>query len=234
MRERNTKADVALRVRRPGDSGRKCALRSASPQAAAWVWQLLFQFPEDRRAELKARFERKTQTARRLAEYTIDPQDVTDGILFSYADLLGDQGSLTKGGRSFTYRFVLQSGEYLVEDLYCPNPTCDCREVHLRFWKWNSQRRGKIEDVTISESFLGKVTFRDERRVVTPGECPPAGAEAVLCAWWDRYRDDLPMLKDRYDQVKTIGQRSLDAAELAASRARRQWPNARAPRRLQP
>ena len=207
---------LSLRLRVDLVTWEECDPPQRSPLSAGWVRQFLSQFPTDRRAELKARFEKKKQTARRIAEYRIDPHEVTDGILFSYANLLDDQGALTGGGRSYTYRLVHQNGEYLVEDLYCPNPTCDCREVHIQFWKRDSQERDGIEQVTISQSFLGKVTFTGQRSVVVREECSPAVAEAVLAAWWDRYRDDLPMLKDRYQQVKKIGQRSLDAAEVSS------------------
>ena len=43
-------------------------------------------------------------------------------------------------------------------------------------------------------------------------KCRLAEANAVLSAWWKEYRDHLKMLKDRYREVKEIGQRSLEAA----------------------
>lgn len=187
-----------------------------SPQEAGWVREFLSQFPAERRAELQARYDRKKRTARRIDEYTVDRQEVLDGILFSYSNLLDDQGALTNGGRSYTYRLFHENGEYLVEDLYCPKPTCDCRQVHLQFWKICRQRQDSIEQVTISQLFLGKVTFTGQRSVVAREKCPPAVAEAILSAWWDRWRDDLPMLEDRYQQVKQIGQRSLKAAQVSS------------------
>lgn len=198
-----------------------------APQSAEWVRQFLSEFPADRRAELKGRSERKKQTARRIAEYTIDPQEVIDGILFSYADLLDDQLGLTSGGRSYLYRFVNQNGTYLIEDLYCPNPTCDCREVHIQFWKRDGREHDGIEHVTISQSFLGKVTFTGRPSIVRREECPAAVAKEVLWAWWDCYRDDLPILMHRYQQVKKMGQRSLDAAGV--SNAAHPPPAARRP-----
>ena len=203
---------LSLQLRIDLETGKESNPPKRSAQAAAWVWQFLSEFPTDRQAELKTRFEKHKQTTRRIAEYTIDLRHVTDGVLFSFCDLVDDEGALTSRGRGYAYRFVHESGEYLVEDVYCPKPTCDCQEVCLQFWNWNLQEDRGFERVKISHSFLGKVTFKGERSIVDAAKSPPAVAEDVLRAWWDRYHDDLPMLKDRYQQIKRIGQRSLDAA----------------------
>lgn len=55
--------------------------------------------------------------------------------------------------------------------------------------------------------------FTGQRSVINRHDILQAEAGALLSAWWDRYRDDLPMLKGRYKQVKEIGQRSLNAAK---------------------
>jgi uncharacterized protein YchJ len=54
-------------------------------------------------------------------------------------------------------------------------------------------------------TFAGRLTV--EERV----KCSLAEANALLSAWWEECRGDLKMLKDRYREVKEIGERSLKA-----------------------
>lgn len=180
-------------------------------KSADWVREFLSTFPEDRRAELKARFANAKRRARHLADYTIAVDEVTKGTLFPYGDLLDDEKCLTTGGNKYTYRFVHQDSQYLVEDLYCPKPSCDCREFYVQFWIESEGERNGVEAIIITQSVLGNVKFTGQQKVVQPGELLPNDAKALLSAWWDNYSDDLPMFKRRYDEVKQIGQRSLDA-----------------------
>ncbi|MFN0052768.1 MAG: SEC-C metal-binding domain-containing protein [Planctomycetales bacterium] len=208
--------EVALRV--DLTTWEECDPPKRSLQTAEWVRQFLSDFPTARQAELKARLQSHKQTARRLAEYRIDPQEVIESLLFSYSNLVGDRGALSNGGRDYAFEFVHQDCLYLVEDLYCPNPTCDCQAVEIQFWKQANQKRDGIEKLLIVPMFLGKMSFSGEVQIVSRKDCAPDVAEAVFSAWRDRYRNQLPLLKDRYQKVKAIGQRSLDAAETPTVR----------------
>lgn len=138
---------ILLRLRIDLATWTECAPPDRCPRAAQWVRRFLSEFPADRRAEMKARSDNARQSARRIATFTIDPAEVIKGILFPYTDLLSDRNALTTGGISYMYLLVHQGHEYLIEDLYCPNPTCDCREFHLQFWFRGRQKRDGVEKV---------------------------------------------------------------------------------------
>jgi hypothetical protein len=134
-----------------------------------------------------------------------------EGILISFSDILTEKKALSAGGSAYTFEFLHQGREYLVEDRYCPNPRCDCQEVHLEFFEVVSQQDGEQPGVGVYQRFLGRVTFAGQWTVVQRVKCTLAKANAVLSAWWKESRDDLKILKDRYREVKQIGQRSLEA-----------------------
>jgi len=199
-----------------------------SLQSAILVRQFLSEFPAHRRAEIKERHVEAKQFARRIAQYTMNPADVNDGILFPYADLMSDRKSLTSRGQDYTYTLVYQDNEYLIEDLYCPNPGCDCREFNLQFWIRKTEVRNDVERVIISPLFLGTLKFTGQRSV-SRLDCPqPVKPEVLLTHWWDSYSDELPMLLDRYHEVKEIARRSLQSAKVA-SPSPRSMPAQQAP-----
>jgi hypothetical protein len=129
--------------------------------------------------------------------------------LVSYCDVAFDQGSVTRGGSLCTYRFTCNGREYLVEDSYCPNPDCRCREVHLLFLEWIAEGEGTAERVTIRDRFMGRVSLDGRLDVVERHGCTREAAKELLSAWWERFGDDLDMLESRYKTIKEIGRRSL-------------------------
>ncbi len=178
------------------------------PEVAAWIHEFLRECPPTRKAEFKASYEEGRRIARRRAEYTLDADEVLDGALVSYANILTETSALSAGGNAYTFDVRYQGREYLVEDRYCPNPRCDCESVHLEFFEAVSQPDGKL---CIYQRFVGKVTFAGRLTVEERMKCRSAEAKGVLSAWWKECRDDLKVLKDRYQEVKEIGQRSLEA-----------------------
>jgi uncharacterized protein YchJ len=181
------------------------------PEVTAWVQEFLNECPAARRAEFKASYEEGRRIARRKAEYMMDADEVLEGALVSYANIVTEKSTLSAGGNAYTFDVRDQGRHYLVEDRYCPNPHCDCRAVHLEFFEAVSQQDGELQ---IFQRFLGRVTFAGQLIVEKRAKCSFAEAEAALSAWWQEYRHDLKMLKDRYREVKEIGQRSLEAQPL--------------------
>lgn len=188
-----------------------------APEVAAWVQEFLKQCPPSRRAEFKASYEEGRQIARRRAEYMIDADEVREGALVSYANILTEQSALSAGGNAYTFDVRHQGREYLVEDRYCPNPRCDCQAVHLEFFEAVSRDDDKLR---IYQRFLGRVTFAGRLTVEQRLTCSLAEANAVLSAWWKECGDHLKMLQGRYREVKEIGQRSLEARPSRRSVAR--------------
>ena len=150
-----------------------------SPEVDAWIREFLNHCSPARRAEFKASYEEGRRIARRRAEHTIDADDVLEGALLSYASVLTGERALSAGGSVYTFEFYHQGREYLVEDLYCPNPACDCQEFHVEFFEVVSGHDDTQPAVRIDQRFLGRVTFAGR---LSPRD-HQAAAEAAATFW---------------------------------------------------
>ena len=178
-----------------------------SRQVRVWAHEFLTQCSDEKRQEFRKEHEQARQWNRRIRDYKIDPQAVRSGQLVSYADILGGaRRALSDGGNGSTYHWVHQERLFLVEDQYCPNPDCDCREVLLQFWE-----RVHPEAV-ITQRFRGSLTFDGRLGIAKLHRCTHQEAESILEAWWQTYDHDMEMLQARYHRVKEIGGRCLDNA----------------------
>jgi SEC-C motif len=179
-----------------------------SPQTAIWVREFLAEFPESRRAECRAEYDGAKRDAQKLAEYVIEPDVLATGRLFSYADVFSGSPSLSSGGRSFLHRFPYQGCEYLVEDMYCAHPACDCREVYLKFWENAPGDKPNVR--SLKSCFLGRWTMGGgELEIHQASRRSADESQEILQAWWDVYDWCERMLRTRYKQVKALGRRSL-------------------------
>ncbi|HUT93114.1 MAG TPA: SEC-C metal-binding domain-containing protein [Thermoguttaceae bacterium] len=186
------------------------------PRIAEFAKEFLESFPEERRSELRAHYERHKRVTRRLAEYRIKPEEVEEGTLISYSDVVSETGGISGGGSSCSYRFTHHEREYLVEDLYCSNPDCRCREVHLLFLEYVPDRDGTAGGDTIRDRFMAKVSLDGRREVEKGRACSLDEATEILAAWWERFDGDLAVLKSRYKTIKEIGRRSLPRRKAKA------------------
>ena len=176
---------------------------------AAAADEFLRDYPPAERSQLADRARRKRETARRLREYLIDAKDIERGTLVPYSKIASEHGSISTGGSSYSYRFQYAGHDYLVDDAYCPNPGCDCREAYLWFFEYKPNQDPEGDDL-LAQSFLAKVSLKTKRveienRLRTPGD----EAEKSVAAWWDHFgAAELNELKWRYKKVKEIARRS--------------------------
>jgi hypothetical protein len=177
-------------------------------EVAGWVQEFLEQCPKRRRAEFKSSFEQAKRDAARKATLTIDCHEVLAGTLVPYCDVQAENSALSSGGGRYTFEFDHQEREYLIEDQYCPNPSCDCQTVHLVFFEVVTQANAQPE---IWQRFHGQVSFAGETTVEESFACDMAEADRVLAAWWKEHRSALKLFKARYKDIKVIGRRSLEA-----------------------
>lgn len=215
---------LSFRARIDLDTWEETDRTQRPPEVADWVREFLRKCPPSRRDEFRASYQDGKRMARRMAEYTIDPDEVIEGKLVSFAHILTEEGALSEGGCGYTYHFLHQEREYLIEDRYCPNPNCDCECVQVEFFESVPAQDGKNRSASIFPRFLGKVTFDGHVKVVERAKCSLAEAKDVLTAWWREYRKDLPMFQRRYRQVKEIGQRNLDANPKRHARFGQRFP----------
>ena len=70
--------------------------------------------------------------SRQIAECTLDIDDIINGRLIPYSEVIGIN-SILNGGDECSFEFEYNGQTYFVEDRYCPNPACLCNEVNLVF-----------------------------------------------------------------------------------------------------
>lgn len=160
------------------------------------------------KSEFQTHYREGKEIAQRLADYRLDPKEVETGTLLSYPDVIAEEGGLSSGGTHYTFRFQLQNQDYLVEDLYCANPACRCKEAHLLFFRYSvdhERQRAQIE-----KQVLARVPLRGKAKIEDIFFGTHQQAKALLAAWQQAYPKAQALLKTRYDDIKALGKRSLD------------------------
>ena len=208
---------LAFDVRIDGEAWKEVDPPPRSPQVAELVREFLDDYPARERASLKEACRKKKQTARRLREYRIDPQLIGERRLISFGEIISERGSIASGGRSCAFRFEHEGVEYLVDDLYCPNSDCHCREVNLLFWRCVPVEEPG-EGIVTEECFMAKVPFDGRMEIVKTYDCPLRSAEEIYSTWWKRERGELDRLEWRYQKVREIARRSAPPRPKTALR----------------
>ncbi len=155
---------------------------------------------------LRRRFDASREVVLRGARFEMPAEEILRGTLVAWTDVFTEEGSITSGGTCCTSGFVDGEVEWFVEDLYCMNPSCDCRTVHLLF-QWLSP------DVRMARhAFTAVVRINGKLESFELGESDRAEANRTYERW--RLEDpDLPELfARRYEELRTIGLRILDRA----------------------
>ena len=160
--------------------------------------------PAERIQQLGNEFAQARRTKARLASLSLTgPPDE----LVSYSAIT-QEGEIRENVTDHCFFFVFEGREFLVEDHYCPNPQCDCREVHVEFWErvqeFSPERCIHIEPrLGVTLHFDGKLKetrFDRETASVT---------WYLLEAWRRRCGYQLQTFRRRYEIVKQIGARSF-------------------------
>jgi hypothetical protein len=203
----STAEEMVFQVRLDGRTWEEIVPSHRSPEVARLAQEFLRDYPSGEKEAIQKAYQEKSRIARRLEEYRIDPQWIEDGTLVAFGDIIDDRSGGKADGSSFLCSFEHEGEKYLVDDSYCPNPECHCREVHLAFVRCVPSRRpGNV--VVAEERFLAQVSLDGHAEVVECQRGTPVGAKAVLSAWQERFGNDLRELQWRYEKVKEIAQRS--------------------------
>ena len=89
------------------------------------VREFLARFPAERIQELAEEFERARQSEQRLKSLSLSG---SRDELVTYSDVIDERGGVREGVTEHSFFFVFEGREFLVEDHYCANPECDCRQ----------------------------------------------------------------------------------------------------------
>ncbi|MGV8118208.1 MAG: YecA family protein [Candidatus Xenobiia bacterium LiM19] len=165
-------------------------------------------FTDDMLSAFKDRVHYEKETRRKIESFTMDPVDINSGRLVSFDDIL-NEGKVTSGN---TFRFYLSwnETEYVVSDLYCPRPECDCRQVHLLFSKvqrFNDGTATAQEVLMLVEvPFKGKITLPEEI------SCTIKKAKEIINHFFACNPGSMDEFKRNYQTVKDIARRCIAEA----------------------
>ncbi len=170
--------------------------------------EFMVRFPVERREELREEFQRRRARERRLGSAVLTG---SRNKLVTYSEI-ADEEELRQGIDRQAFFFVFEGREFFVEDQYCANPECDCRQVHLEFWErvheFTPQPR-----ITVKQRLLAVMSFQGEVTEIRFSEESAATRQYLLAAWCRRCSGQLAVYRQRYEQIKTIGARSFGAGE---------------------
>jgi hypothetical protein len=179
------------------------------------VREFLARFPTERIQELGEEFERARAIERRLKSQSLSG---SRDELVTYCSVIDARGGVREGVTEHAFFFVFEGREFLVEDHYCANPECDCRQVHLEFWErvhvFHPKRR-----VTIRQRLMATFTLAGEWRETQFSEESASTTKYLLRAWIRRCRDHFPEYRRRYEQIKVVGRRSFPPTSQPRTRA---------------
>jgi hypothetical protein len=178
---------------------------SRSEKGTALVEEFLRDYPAAEKEAMRAECEEKQRIARRLRDYRIDGRLIADGTLVSFSEIISPPAPTRD--RFFVDSFEYNGVKYLVNDLYCPVPGCDCVEVYLCFLALTPVG-GQPNHAEANSEFLAKIDRGGRVRIAECTSCPREQADAVLAAWRKQYGDDFEEFWWRYAKIKEIARRT--------------------------
>jgi hypothetical protein len=188
--------------------------RQRSPIEATLVREFLEELTPEIKDRLLAGYEWEKREARafqeeknRLQAALLTEEDLATSRLISYTQLVSTTGSVTQGGNACSFRFRTGEQEFLIEDLYCPNPECRCKEIHLLFLRVDPSSADKL---SLDDHFVCTLSLKGKSEIVELYAGTKAEAQKVLVEWRKRYPDVLDTLSWRYSEIKKVGKRSLE------------------------
>ena len=180
-----------------------------SPAEQRLVDVFIADLDDQGRAFLRERFDVCKEHTRRIASHVVPTEEILDGILVFYTEVVGDGRSVFNGGDLSGFSIIHEGATYLIDDLYCSNPECDCQEVELVVGRLLETPDGK----TFENSFKATWPFSSRSpRIDDASGCTKSVAKGILSAWRKSDPDLASALRRRYEEVKGIGRRSLACA----------------------
>ncbi len=173
----------------------------------AIVDEFLRDYPESEQEEGRKWGREKARIAQLIREYRIPEQDCKDGILLSFSRLLAHPKQDASSCATWMLPFKHDGVEYLIDDLYCTNPTCKCENAHLIFLRL--AKAGDCGTCSAITHFQALVSFDGHVELTDVAVGPKKAAQRVLSAFWGKHGTaELERFKKRYAWSKQIGDRS--------------------------
>jgi hypothetical protein len=182
---------------------------SYSEQILALIDEFMQDCPDQLRQEISDVHEQRKEMQRKLAEFTFPAQEIREGILISFSEVMTDE-SRYKGFPEYGHKWQNQERTFYIDDLYCPNPECDCRDVYL------SILEGQDEDckLVLSQSILGQLSLDGKKLEIKESRsCSKSRAKEAVRQWLQETPNALKRFKWRYDQIRKAAKRILKKSQ---------------------
>ena len=185
-----------------------------SLEVESLVHEFLARFPAERIQELGDEFQRARAVKKRLQTLSLtgSPDE-----LVSYSGVIQEGGGIEEGCTDQSFFFVFEGREFLIEDHYCANPECDCRQVHVEFWE-RVHRLVPQRGIQIQQRLMATFGLKGELKEIRFSEESSSTTKYLLQAWRRRCGDQLAEFRRRYELLKTIGARSFPVKPKVAAR----------------
>ena len=180
-----------------------------SPEQRILFGQALAAIPEELLREMSEIALQRKQSAIMLERATIPLDEIRGGVLQSWIDLSSGGKSLFQpGGNQIAGRLELDGREWLFDLLYCPDPACDCRAVHI--YAQSPVR----EDASYDHAeFVVSATLDGSLQSVETVEgCARAQARVIAETWVASLADAHERFTEQYADVREVAVRNLERA----------------------
>ena len=179
--------------------------------AGPLVGEFLRDLTDERKGQFQEDRERYRRGVEKLAAATIPVRDIREGAMAPYAELIAGDGCRVEDWAAYCLPFVHEGEVYVVEDLYCPNPRCNCLEAMLQFLPPLREAVGSSQIRPLFTAILPLGPEGGEGRVDFLDTCSQARAEEFLALWQQDYSQARPALRARQKAIREVGRRSLRA-----------------------
>jgi hypothetical protein len=125
--------------------------------------------------------------------------------------VIDERGGVREGVTEHCFFVVFEGREFLVEDHYCANPECDCRQVHLEFWERVHTLR-PTPRINLDRRLTATFTLAGEWVETRSSEESASTTKYLLRAWTGRCHHYFHQYHRRYEQIKEVGRRSFPPA----------------------
>lgn len=207
LRELEEEDPLEFRLTVNVDSWEERGVLDREAQISRWASEFLDELSEEDKRRLYLLYDEKFAT-KRLQDCALNREDVLNGALISYTDIVSEDSSFYNGGTTCISRFEHNGTEYAMDALYCANPECPCNEAHLLFIRLIPARPGQIA-ATSEERLRAVLKFDGNWRVEQRWNTPLVEAQRLLAAWLEGHPGIIERFEEEYHAIKEIGLRSL-------------------------
>lgn len=174
-----------------------------APQRSQLSQRLVDEFLANLTVEMKTRFKMNydfvKQGGRNAARFIKSIKKIKRGQMFAHTDVFDDRKSVLSGGNGVSFSFVYKEKNYLIEDLYCVDPECDCKSARLVFLEYDEKRQA------LTNVFDCRFHFKNGLEIEDHPGCTKKKALKIFNEW----RKDDPYLvielERRYHEMKEFG-----------------------------